>query len=95
MRRNIEKTITAFLGGRRHTERVCSTQDSVLKSYLMPIARRVKTGAVMLVHEEASPSQTTNSHIRAVAFTCELIGIPLYRVTTRQLNGVDNTKVSD
>lgn len=86
MRRNIEKTINAFLAGRRHTERVCSTKGNVLKSYLMPIAYRTPDGTVFLVDESASPSRTTDGHIRAVAFTCDVAKIPCVTVTTSQLN---------
>ena len=86
MRRNIEKTITAFLTGRSHKERTCSTDGQVLKSYLMPIAyRNPDTGVVLLVEESASPSSTTDSQIRALDFTCAVAKIECQRVTDCQL----------
>lgn len=89
MRRNIEKTINAFLTGRPHKERICSTDGQVLKSYLMPIAyREPKTNTVLLVEESFSPSQTTDAHIRAIDFTCAIINIPVKRISTNQLQRI-------
>lgn len=86
MRRNIENVINAFLAVHHHTERCCSTDGKVLKSYLMPIAyREPKTGVILLVNESESPSRTTDLHIRAINFTCAIIKIPCQRVTGRQL----------
>jgi len=70
VRKNAGNVIAAFLRGESCNEKTISTDGVILRSYAMPIARRVKHESGLVSYEvidrDASPSHTTSSHISAV-----------------------------
>lgn len=76
-RKNVTAVINAFLAGRRHSEKTCSTDGWRLYSYALLIAARVDAkgepvdvgapGArVVVLDKRLSPSATTSTQINAV-----------------------------
>lgn len=76
-RKNVTSVINAFLAGRRHSEKTCSTDGWRLYSYALLIASRVDAkgepvdvgapGArVVVLDKRLSPSATTSTQINAV-----------------------------
>ena len=65
-RKNVSAVIDAFLAGRRHSEKTCSTDGERIYSYSLPIAARLENGHVVVLDKARSPSSTTSSQINAV-----------------------------
>jgi len=69
MRKNIAKVIAAFERGVScigDSKRTCWTDGDTIYSYRMPIAQRMKTGAIHVVTYDAAPTRTTKSQVHAL-----------------------------
>lgn len=69
MRQNMERVIEAFLAGKPakgDAKNTCSTDGTIVYSYKMKIAERLKNGTIVIVPRENGPSRTTRAQIDAL-----------------------------
>ncbi len=65
MRKNVEKVLLAFAGGKAQSGDTCSTDGEFLFSYRMKIAHMMPDHTIRLIEYNQAPSNTTRSHIKA------------------------------